>query len=372
MRHWISIAAAALPALLVGASALPADTVRGYVINPITGTRVEHAEIAFFAKESGQVNEILRKPTDAQGRFAFSGPFLTPDLSFVLVALYQGVPYPSSELQIGAQKEIILEVYEPSTVDDEIHIAIHTLFLNLHPEKLEVAQFVQIDNQGEKTYAGQGQGSERQVMEFALPSGVFNLTGSFNQASETRFFDNRPLPPGISQITFTFELDLQQLGKGYSHQVLYPTEQLEVLLQPSTIQPGPPFVDLGIEELHGDRYRRLRLVDLQRGQSFLVSLPLPRPLRWALKWMALGAAILSGILTLVSGRIPSPATAPRRLDPEALQRQREQLLRQLARLDDAHSGQPDDDRYQAERAHLIDRALTLYRLLEERDGNPAA
>jgi len=346
------------------ASTLAAETVQGYVINPISGAPIDDAEIAFFTSQDGQVNEILRKHVDAQGRFAFSGPFLKPDLGFVLVALYQGIPYPSSELQVGAQKEIILEVYEPTTADENIRMAAHTLFLSLRSADLEVAQFVQADNQGERTYVGQLEGSARQVTEFALPPGVFNLAGSLNPAGDNHFFDNRPLPPGLSQITFNFQLEPRQLDGGYLHQVLYPTDQFEVYLQPASIQLDPPFEDLGTVDLHGEQFRRLRLENLQRGQRVLIPLPLPQALRWILKWIALGAAALTGVLALALR--PTPA-ALQRPDPEALQRQRRELLQQLAQLDDAHAGRQDNRRYLRERERLMGETLAVYHLLEELD-----
>ena len=346
-------------------SALTAETVRGYVVNPVSGAPVDNAEIAFFTSQDGQVSEILRKPADAQGRFAFSGPFLKPDLRFVLVALYQGIPYPSSELQVGAQKEIILEVYEPTTADEEIRLASHTLFLSLRSGELEVAQFVQADNQGEKTYVGQLEGTARRVTEFALPTGVFELAGNLNPADDNRFFDNRPLPPGLSQITFNFRLDPRQLDDGYAHQVLYPTDQLEVYLQPATAESSSPFEDLGTVDLHVEQYRRLRLENLQRGQTVLIPLSLPpQPLRWILKWIALGTVALTPFLTLAQRPAPTDLQRP---DTETLQEQRRELIQQLAQLDDAYADRLDEHRYLRERERLMGETLAVYHQLESLD-----
>ena len=346
-------------------STLTAETVRGYVINPISGAPVGNAEIAFFISQDGQVSEILRKPADTQGRFAFSGPFLKPELSFVLVALYQGIHYPSSELQIGGQREIILEVYEPTTVDEEIRLASHTLFLSLRSEGLEVAQFVQADNQGEKTYVGQLEGTARRVTEFALPAGVFELAGNLNPAGENRFFDNRPLPPGLSQITFNFRLDPQRLDGGYLHQVLYPTDQLEVYLQPAAAEPSSPFEDLGTVDLHGEQYRRLGLDNLQRGQKVLIPLPLPPPpLRWILKWIALGTVAITPFLALAQRPAPAVLQKP---DLETLKRQRLELIQQLAQLDDAYAEGLEEPRYLRKRERLMGETLAVYHQLENLD-----
>ena len=51
------------------------------------------------------------------------------------------------------------------------------------------------------------------MAEFALPPELFNLqghSGLMHQAEPGRFFDNQPLPPGQSQLSFSFELDARQ------------------------------------------------------------------------------------------------------------------------------------------------------------------
>ena len=154
---------------------LHADTVQGYVLNPATGSRVGNSSVAFMLSQGGQLNEVLRKTTDAEGHFAFSGPFITGDLSFVLVAYYQDLPFPSAELKVGAQKEIILEVYDAKGSRDQLALTAHQIFLMLGEHGLEVTQAAQMENRGDQAYAGQGQGQERRVTEFSLPAGAFNL-----------------------------------------------------------------------------------------------------------------------------------------------------------------------------------------------------
>ena len=364
MRRCAPPLTAALIGLLLNSSPLTADEVRGYVISGASGERLADVEVAFYLQQGEQLDELLRKSTDSDGRFLFSGPFLASDVSFTLAAFYQGVPHFSSTLAVGGQQEIILEVYEPTGDDRQIRIASHLLFLNLSEASLEVVHLVQIDNVGELTYTGQGNG---QVAEFILPAGVIDLqslSGELTRASGTRFFSGQPLLPGTSQITFTFKLNPQTLEDGYQHQTRYPTDRFEVLLQPDTIQPGPPFEDLGSVDFHGSRYRRLLLNGLNPGQTVLVPLPLVQPLRWLFKWVALGVFLLSGIAALLLGRnrvvlTPAPSASA----------DLQKLLERLARLDDEHVDRQDDPRYLTERTRLMDQALDLFRLQEERNGN---
>ena len=112
---------------------LPAwsDQVNGYVLNPSSEERIGNVEIAFYVQQNEQVSEIMRKKTDSEGRFSFSGPFLTAGTPFALAALYKDVAYFSSMLEVGAQKQVILEVYDPTDQSDALRIVSHNLFINV-------------------------------------------------------------------------------------------------------------------------------------------------------------------------------------------------------------------------------------------------
>lgn len=357
-----------LSILLLVSAELAADTVQGYVLNPISETRIADIEVVFFIEQDGQLSEILRRRTDVEGRFAFSGPFLTPGLSCVLAATYKDALYPTVALEVGTFSQVIVEVYEPTTSDAQIRIATYDLVISLEAQNLSVGHLVQMENPDDSTYVGSGQGPERRATEFALPDGLFNLRdqgGSLKRGDSGRFYDNRPLPPGFSQIGFSFDLDPHQLDGGYSHKAVYDTEVLSVLLQPGDIAVEPPFEDLGEVAFHDQKYRRLRLTGLRAGQSALIPLPLNRPVRWLLKWVALGGALLCVLLLLAIGRLSSdPIASDEAVD---LCRQRDEVVGQLARLDDAYSERPDERGYLNERTRFMDRALALYLLLEERD-----
>ena len=80
-----------------------ADQIDGYLLNPSSEGRVGDVEIVFYVQQDEQVSEIMRKKTDSEGRFSFSGPFLTAGTPFALAALYKDVAYFSSMLEVGAQ-----------------------------------------------------------------------------------------------------------------------------------------------------------------------------------------------------------------------------------------------------------------------------
>ena len=348
-------------AIVLCACELWGAAVNGYVLNPLTEARVPHIEVAFYIRQEGEVNEVLRKKTDAEGRFTFAGPFLQDGLHFALAAFYDGVPYFSSTLEIGAQQQIILEVYEQTANASGLHIGAHHLFLSLSENTIECIQLLQVHNILEFTYVGSGSGRERKVTEFALPSELFNLqghSGLIHQTEPGRFFDNQPLPPGRSQLSFSFNLDPREFADAYVHQTIYPTDRLEVFLDPPSIEVGAPFTDQGIIDMHGRQYRRVALENLQPGQRVEIPLPLSPSLRWSLKWAALaGVFVASGGAVALSRGSAASASGP-------APRERQQVLADLARLDDTHADQPEDQDYLQQRAQLMREALALTRALE--------
>jgi len=363
-----------LLALSLLAPALCADTVQGYVVNPATGARVPGVGVAFLLSQGGQLSEVLRKDTDAEGRFSFAGPFITTDLIFVLVAHYQGLPFPSSELRVGDTREVILEVFDAGGSADQISISAIQVFLVLGENGMEVTQMAQVENRGDQAYAGSGQGELRQVTEFSLPSGAFSLqsfSGDLIQPSETLAFDSQPLPPGSTQIAFSFQVDPAQLDGEYLHRVVYPTAALEVFVFPATLAPEPPFADLGEIPIQGKNYRRMRAENLSAGRDLRIPVPTPRALGWVLKWVALGigglAAVFGPLVVVRQAPTCPKSTTAALLSRETLQAQRQALLQQLAQLDDTYQDRPGDPRYRAQRARLFDQTLALYRLLDARD-----
>ena len=348
-------------AIVLCASDLWGAAINGYVLNPFTQARIPGIPVAFYVRQDGQILEMLRKETDAEGRFSFAGPFLQSGLHFGLAAFYNDIPYFSSTLEAGAQQQVILEVYEKTDDPSGIRIGTHHLFFALREDAIECIQLLQIHNTRERTYAGRGDGRERQVTELVLPTGIFNLqshSGLLHQAGEGRFFDNQPLPPGRSQRSFSFNLDARNFTSPYVHQVIYPTDRLEVFLDPPSTEIKPPFIDLGIVEQHGRQYRKVAMENLQPSQQVAIPLPLAPSLRWSLKWVALAGAFLTGGVALALSR-QHPST-----DRAHALKRRQHLIEELARLDDSFAGRPEDPHYMDQRALLMREAVALTQALD--------
>ncbi len=372
---WLSIAS--------GSSA--AEVIDGYVVNPVTDERVGNIEIGFStAGADGTFSEMMRKSADAEGRFSFSGPFLSNGFTYSLTAYYRDTPYSSSTLEVGEQRQVILEVFD-STVDPTgVDASAHHLFLTVGTELLEVAQLMQVHNSGDATFVGVHEGGETNlVTELRLPDGVFNFRTAGQQQNETgtfvhehgSFFHTDPILPGRTVITFTFQIDLAQFTGTYHHVAPYDTERLDIYLQPASIELGPPFHDLGPVTLHDQNYRRYHVDDLARAQTLTIPLPMSGPIRWILKWVALGLALFASLASLVLSRhttsgapdktsTSSLLAAAAGVDANAgireLERVRHGLLVDLAST--------DSEGQSAKHQQLTNRAVALYRLLALKKG----
>ena len=363
---------ALLSALAAGMSApAPAATVKGYVLDALRDERVPGVEVAFLIPdEGGGVTEIARRTTDETGSFSFAAPFLSAGTPFALNAYYRDLEYGTQNLVVGNQDRVIVEVYDGTDDPSGIHVATHRLFLSVRDRGLEVLQLVQAENHGSATYVGRLTGEERRVLELALPAGHLGLqahAGAIVRAGPTRAFDSRPLPPGSTQAAFTFQLPAAALESGdYEHTVIYPTDRLELFLQPPEISLGAPFQDLGRITIQDRDYRHYRLEGLDPGRTVAVPLPIPRPLRWALKWamIALVPAVLVTVVALARTTTgPRDIPAPAAEDHDLLEQRRWELLAELSRLDAARDLSQGSDSQTRPRQLVMAEAVEVYRRL---------
>ncbi len=369
LRPW---PVAVLSALAAGMSApVSAATVRGYVLDVLRDERVPGVEVAFLVPdEGGGVTEIARRTTDETGGFSFAAPFLLAGTPFALTAYYRDLEYGTRNLVVGNQDRVILEVYEGTDDPSGIHVAAHHLFLSVRERGLEVLQLVEAENHGSATFVGRLAGEERRVLELALPAGHLGLqahAGAIVRAGPTRAFDSRPLPPGSTQAAFTFQLPAAALeSNGYEHTVIYPTDRLELFLQPPEISLGAPFQALGRVTIQDREYGHFRLEGLAPGRTVTVPLPIPRPLRWALKWATLALVpvalvTVAGLARTTAGPTETPGLTAE--DREGLEQRRQELLAELSQLDPVRDLSQGQDSPTRPRHLVMVEAVEVYRRL---------
>ncbi len=356
--------------VLLGSPAAWADTVSGYVLDVATDQRLAEVEVAFLIAGENGLSEMVRHSTDADGRFSFSGPFLTEGVTFGLVAHYEGLEYATDVMEVGGQDQIIIEVYDGTEDESDLRIDGHHLFLTVTAVGIDVAQLIHVDNLAAATYVGQAIGSgggERRVFRAAVPPRHQSLqphSGQVLHGTSGELFTSSPLPPGRTQIAFTLQVSGDDFDGTYEHRVLYPTQRLELFLQPADIDlPDVLFEDLGEIQLHDQGYRHYRVQGLSPGRTVSIPLPFSQPVRWALKW---GVLVLVLALVAAAISLTRPTGLAQHTDAgqaaEEVESQRLELLRELARIDAAleTSSGPQAETLQRQRDALMTRLRVLY------------
>ena len=353
--------------LTLSISNVEASSIRGYVLKgPI---RMSGVEVAIYMNQAEQITEIARKNSDINGEFVFRAPFMQPGMPFALTAFYQGIPYQSSTLEVAAQDEIIIEVFDTTSVDKHLFIDTHHIFLTVNETVVNVVQLVQMQNEKNQTFAGTMKDGFRHVSKFVLDENLFdlqNFSSHFHQTNENTFFDSQSLPPGETQLSFSFKLNTNKLNNGYEHDVIYPTKRLEVFVEPTTIEISNKWEDLGLIDLHGTTYRRILKRNLVSGDSMFVKLPLPLEMRSLLKWGALATCIIISV-TALGGKLGSRLNLPSNpsiRNAKRLAEQKETLLLKIAHLDQKFISEKNNIVYSDQRKQLISDALKISKQLK--------
>ncbi len=355
------------------AGSVPADTIQGYVLHGATQEPMADVEIGFLiGAEEGAMSPMASTVSSRDGRFEFSGPFLRTGTQFALSAEYGGISYPSSLLVVGDQDEIIVEVYDVGGNAADLRISSHNIFLGLRDQILEVAQLVQANNSGSQTYAGRQFGDHQRGLEFQIPEAMTGLvahTGELIRLSATRLFDTQSLPPGASQVAFTFQVPAESFDGSYVHEILYPTQSLDFFIQPVSVELGSPFHDHGVVDLHGQQYRHYRAQDLPVGQRLAIELPFSQPMRWALRWalLALVPAVILGLLAVARrpvtlAQIPLDKVG---VDSSQPRSERQHILKQLAQVQQERAQTQGEAAIELDRKYqtLMQQAREIYRHL---------
>ena len=197
----------------------------------------------------------------------------------------------------------------------------------------------------------------------AAPPALVPQATAITSAGPTRLFTNSPLPPGRSQVTFTIQLDGEEFGGDYVHEVLYPTSRLELFLQPTDIElSADVFEDLGEVHLRDQGYRHYRVRDLSPGRRLSIRLPFSRPLRWSLKWAMLALALMMVPAAIALARPAGASQGKSSVDAE-----RRTLITRLAGIDDRLETATGDDAVdlRSQRERLKNAAVSLYRHLAD-------
>lgn len=318
--------------------------------------------------------EIASTSVSREGRFRFRLPSV-PDPSqghavYFASIRFRDVLYFGPAIAEAAQLDslYVIQVYDTAAAPAEgrqFPLAVRNLFLEPTGDGWRATDLFELRNEGDRTYVAAG----GPVWVYPLPPGATDFTvGQSDLAPDAVQFQGHvlevsaPIPPGerLYMVRYTLPgLDVSIPTPGL-------TDRMELLIK----EPAPPLAVQPLEaaqavELEqGTSYRRYQGRSLSGGSVTLrvTSEPGTIPVRWIAVVLALVLAA-GGILAFKRrGGAPQPVP-PGRPPKEA---DRHALLLEIARLDEAFSGDEDPDpgrreEYRRRREALKERLRALDR-----------
>lgn len=345
---------------------------------------------------------------DASGAFTFTG--LAADESIVYLATlgYGGISYTSPMLRLTAgapSAETTIEVYETTEDAAAIRIDRAHWIVDYQPGALLVGQILAFGSGGDRTFVGHTvDGVDVPVtVGFQLPQGAQEvmlengtLGDRFRQVGDM-VYDTAPLLPGeaTKQIIVRYAVPFPETSVQLGQTFAYPVRSINLLVVDT---PGLAATVTGLEggeaqDFQGQSFRIWQAADLPAQSAVQVALSgLPAPgaadpragtggtgagrpaagqatatfnpwMGWVMGGLALAA--LAGVLGWAwrNGRVQ---THTRHQD---LPRQRDELMRRIAELDDLFAeGKVDERQWQGQRAKLKARLLEISLRLTDSTG----
>ncbi len=375
------------PASQSSTSAAPQDTLpttlTARVVNERGEAVAEQDVIVFIIDAEQQITDRLEAPTSAEGAAIFEDVAIGTGYTAWTASIYETASYQGEpvELTPGVATTLPLTVYTVTDAPTNLHIRmLHVIINTIEPGLYQAVQVMSVMNPAEQAgfsgelYDGRPVGLVIPIPDTARAAGPIAQFSGLDPAllvvEAGRILDLRPVPPGSHQIAVQYELLTEADGSDIAMNFPYPTTEVSLL-----VGPGLGTVVLESDQLtelepaaipnQGD-FANFRSDVIDAGGTLRFRLgPPSAPLSiaaWSL--LALAVALFAGALVSMWGGRKAPAPGASETVPADPASERQDLLAQVARLDDQHAaGSIAEDDYHALRARAIARLVDI-------DGGP--
>jgi len=376
------IAAACLSVPLAAVGAAPAQapgsvTLTGTIANGTAGAPVP-AGLSVTATEvdAQATKQVATKtaPVSAAGTFSVSGFPGNPGDRYVVGTDHRGVTY-STEAKAGSPTT--LKIYETTADSSVVSIRSETLTVLVGKQgNYNVLSVLIVHNGTDRSYVGTppSGGGAAPALELPIAGGatafspVQGLVNGFAAAPDGLVASTDPVLPGDAEISYLYNIAVPRSGWGMTLPVVYPTGQVDLLLDQSLTASGGTLTFRQWRTIAKHRYRDYMVANLGPGTTLSANVA-PTATTPVVLYLGLGALV---VLIAVGG-FGVPRLLRRRRDhsaaePEPRRGDRERLVEEIAALDEAHeAGSVDDEDYAEQRAELKGQ---LVRLVERPSGGP--
>lgn len=366
---------AILFALTLNTATLAAEpgngVIEGQVVNGTEGgSSVSDQEITLTTNLNEAEVSSTTTRTDSEGRFVFNGLSTEPGYSYQAKLNFQQADYTSEWLSFGdgeTSKSTEVTVYDATTSDEAIMIAIAHTIIYVGQGSLEVKEYFLFVNDSDRTYIGSKMIAEgaRETLRFSLPGKATGLQPELGlmecciYESEDGFVHAMPVLPGGEELVYSYQVDYDSSQYTFSRKMLYPTTNYHFLVQGEGSQiTSDRLVEEESLDISGLRFKHFSGGAFNSGDTVVARLSaLPSTgNQMVIIWVALALAVLAG------GFVFSYLLRKRRLQPVKTKAgpDRQKLLVELAQLDDEfESGKIDEEVYRRLRAKKKSQLVAL-------------
>jgi len=367
--------------VLLTPKSVDAFDIRGRVINGTTDTPVSEANIVVVNPSGGMLVEKEVTLIDDLGHFTIEG-LHEHNPVYLLRVSHQGVNY-TEIIRFDGTDPITIEVkvYDTTPLWNNIDVSIPHMMLVRSGDTLTVDKFIQITNNTSppKTVFGEDSRFVVYLPEDKLQINGINIRSlgvplpvSPIPTGEPGFFAiDYPIKPGATTLQLSMDLPYETSVYNYTEMMKYDIKELLIITQDPSIEVTSTTIDIGgAEDFHGFKSYPLEglmrdepLSLIFRGGSNAVAGATPQVLivpnanrNAAMVAMIALVLMMTGFLITVVTRGHSSA-----VEAEELGQQKEELLNQLARLDDLHkTGTVSDQMYKLKRTELMNALAGIY------------
>jgi hypothetical protein len=355
-------------------------TVQGRVVNGTTERSIGGATVTVVNPSGGMAIE-RELETNADGRFSVDG-LSTQAPIYLLRVTYEGIHYNSMVRFDGTDPyELEVLVYDKTDSWDSVHVSVPHMMVGRVADTLTVNKLIQITNHSSppKTVYGDAARYLLYIPPDALSINTVSVQSlgvplpvTPTPTDEPGFYTlDYPIKPGATSVQLQYDLPYASASYHYSEPLKHDLAQLLVITQDPTIQVTSSTLDIGSpEDFHG--FKAFELTDLSSGDTIDLAFSggsaaadaggaTVKIIPHETTTLGFGALVvlivmLVGFMFMLSGRGHSPAA-----EKEVLEIQKEELLNQLARLDDLQrAGAVSDAMYKLKRGELLNALAGIY------------
>ena len=363
------------PALATGEG-----VISGQVVNKTAnGSAVGTVEVTLTQYLNGTATSDGQKvTTDAAGKFEFRGLSADNGTAYTVSTSFQDADYISEDIVLTSAsplQSVELDVYDSTTSDENIQVSNGHMVVYVIQGDLHVEEIWRFSNIGDRTFIGMQGKAAGTTLRFTLPAGATYLSpgqASSIETTGTGVASNVAVPPGITDVTFSYFIPYQGSSMTILRKTNYPIANFSLLVEDAGVKvtstaltSGTPQMMNGTNFLYFTANNVAANTELDAALSGIINPSAASSETFSLwPWMLGGVGMLGLVLTVAYSQLKKKQTttvSPAPSDRSSGQSDEDALLMELAQLDDAYeAGTTGENEYRAQRARAKARLIEAY------------